>query len=59
MVLTMQDKWVLVIQEKKFQLPVPSECEETIENLNQFLCFLKRIQYNKGLIFQTEKSEDK
>ena len=40
MVLTMQDKGVLVFQEEGFQLPVISHCWKLIENA-EFLCFIK------------------
>ena len=36
MVLTMKDKGIPVIQEAEFQLPVPSQCWEMIENANIF-----------------------
>ena len=34
MVLIMQDKYILVVNEKGFQLSAPSLCREVIENAN-------------------------
>ena len=48
MLLTMEDKQVLVIHKVRFQLPLPSEFWELLENLNIFSCLLKLILYIKG-----------
>ena len=48
MVLTMQDKQLLVFHKERFQRPVLSQDREMIENTNVFSCFLKWIQYEKG-----------
>ena len=40
-ILTMQDKWVLVFHEEEFQVHLPSECWEIIKNANIFLSFPK------------------
>ena len=42
MLLAMSDKWFLVFHEVGFQLLVPSQYWETMENVNAFLCFLKQ-----------------
>ena len=43
--LAMQDKQVLVFHGERFQLHVPSQCWEMIENANTFLYFLKFLQW--------------
>ena len=46
MVLTVHNKHIIVFKEKGFQLPMPFECWEIIENANIVLCFLQQIQDN-------------
>ena len=44
-VLSLKGKHVLVFHEKGFQLPVPSECCEMIQNTNMYSCPLKTIHH--------------
>ena len=44
-VLSLKGKHVLVFHEKWFQLPVPSECCEMIQNTSMYWCLLKTIQH--------------
>ena len=39
---------VIVFHKEGFQLPVPSECREMVENTNIILCFQKQIQHDKS-----------
>ena len=42
MILTMQDKWVLVFCKEGFQTPVPSQFEMIKNKVNMFVCFLNK-----------------
>ena len=48
MVLTMQDKEVLVFGKEEFQLPELSQCFKMVENANDILIFLNYIHHNNG-----------
>ena len=49
MILTVQDKYILVFLKKIFQLTAPSQCWEMIQiDANIFLFFLKGIHHGKS-----------
>ena len=47
-ILVIQDRWLLVFHEERFQQPTPSQCEKMLQNVIIFSCFLKTIQPTKG-----------
>ena len=48
MILNVYDLWVIVFHEEGFQVPMTSQYQKMITNVNMSLCYPKQIQHNKG-----------